>query len=209
VVITHENTRYSAQVRTPAGHYRRGVNRKDYWDKVSKVTGQPCLHIELKHVGAQTIQRALGVTEAREFPHVDPVELFRNGLVLVDVDLEVLGREYENRRLRQRRRQVNVSTYGYNQDRAVGSCIYRYFACDSQRESRSMQSFVSRYGHSRAVQALDLSPLFTSTAVKQNGKIRWQNNHMVSTGYSTSFFGAHNHRTMTTTTTDFEVAGYD
>jgi hypothetical protein len=37
-VITHENNRYSARAFTPAGYYRRGVNRSDYHDKPSKVT---------------------------------------------------------------------------------------------------------------------------------------------------------------------------
>jgi hypothetical protein len=178
-VITHENTRYSAQVHTPAGNYRRGVNRADYCDRLSKVTGQPCVHIELKHVGAQTIQRITGVTEAREFSHVDPVELFRKGLLLAEVDLELLGREYENRLLGQRRRKQKVSVWGYNYDRSTGSMIYRHHARDPRLETRTTQAFVSSYGRTKALRVVDLEPLFIN---KQSSQIEWQNNAMNSMG---------------------------
>jgi hypothetical protein len=178
-VITHENTRYSAQVHTPAGNYRRGVNRADYCDRLSKVTRTPCVHIELRYVGAQTIQRITGVTEAREFPHVDPVELFRKGLLLAEVDLELLGREYENRLLGQRRRKPKVSVWGYNYDRSTGSMIYRHHARVPRLETRNTQAFVSSYGRTKALRVVDLKPLFIN---KQNSQIGWQNNAMISMG---------------------------
>jgi hypothetical protein len=106
-----------------------------YADKPSKVTGEPCVHIEWRAKGAAALRR-VGIHNVRDLLNFDHRELWRDRLILCSIDRRKLGRSYNKWRLKSRRQGAWVMRYSngfeYDMDLRAGSIIAR--ACGSTQD---------------------------------------------------------------------------
>lgn len=67
-----------------------------YSDRPSKALQLPCAHLELRAKGSQVVRR-LGVNQLRDLLRLDLVALWKNRLVLENINYASLGRQYLRR----------------------------------------------------------------------------------------------------------------
>jgi hypothetical protein len=101
VCFDHE-TRYSRRETTPSGRPTR-INIVAYPDRLSKVTGEPCVHIEARLHGAPVL-RDLGIRSADDLIGFDHHAFWRERLLLFELDAARFGRYLINRQCGSRRR---------------------------------------------------------------------------------------------------------
>jgi hypothetical protein len=101
-VCFDHDTRYARRDITPSGRPTR-INIVGYPDRLSKVTGQPCVHIEVRLHGAPVL-RDVGIHSAEDLIGFDHHALWRERLLLFELDAASFGRYLINRRRGSRRR---------------------------------------------------------------------------------------------------------
>ena len=111
-----------------------------YADKPSKVTGLPCVHIELRFYGSKTISRA----ELRDIlPLIDIIGLFRRAFLARELDIQAIGR------LRLPRSHWNDkrSNISYDRERRAGYLVLRVlaFEVDKNCDLRPSAALLRRY----------------------------------------------------------------
>lgn len=84
------DTRYSSQ------RCWRTKQLVTYADLPSKVTGQPCLHVEYRIRGAK-LARSTGIKNCRDVVRMNWLDWWRQQLLLEEVDLRKLGRQATSR----------------------------------------------------------------------------------------------------------------
>jgi hypothetical protein len=99
-----------------------------YADKPSKITGEPCVHVEWRAKGVPALRRA-GIHSIRDLLDFDHRQFWRDRLILCEVNRRGLGRRYNNWTRKSRRRAPWVIRYAggfsYDVDLRAGSIIAR------------------------------------------------------------------------------------
>jgi hypothetical protein len=124
--------------RLPKGTRRRGTWVSGYADRESKITGEDCLHLELRFEGVRAVRR-LNVHHPKDLARIDFVAAFCL-IQVYELDLARLGRFHANRMARTRRQKTIDS------DLKLGRRLYRRFAADARGRSFSLQSLIQNYG---------------------------------------------------------------
>lgn len=133
------------------GNYRtgrlgqKGMVFQFYADRASKVTGEvDCFHAEAKVYGSAALRR-LGIIHPRDLIGFNHDEFWQRNLVLLEVDRERLGRWWENKRAKTKRRTSTITERGYNVTRATGNLLCRVYGRDAFGNG-SLQRLVNQLG---------------------------------------------------------------
>ncbi len=121
-----ERTRYSR------GREAR-FNIAAYDTRPSKVTGEPCLHIEARVSGAGTLRR-IGIDNAADLIRFDHYAFWRKHLRFADLDIVGFGRHVLNRQTGGRRRTPLIRCYGRR----------RSLSCDLDQRAGWLHLHISR-----------------------------------------------------------------
>jgi hypothetical protein len=144
-------TGFTTRANPQKGKRRRGFWFQWYSDRPCKILDEPyCFHFEGKHEGGQAVKR-LGIHHPRDLSKFDYDEYFSKHFGrLYYIDYDRLGRFDENRRNGRRRKK------SFDSDRRKGQALYRVFSLDPDETSRSLQSFVDRYGRGPFLRPYDI-----------------------------------------------------
>jgi hypothetical protein len=122
-VCFDHDTRYSRRDTTPSGRPTR-INVVAYDDLPSKVTGEPCVHIERRLTGAPVLRDA-GIDSAADLIGFDHRGFWQERLLLYEFDPATFGRYLINqhRGWRRRRPLIRCLSHGqyYHIDHFVGA----------------------------------------------------------------------------------------
>jgi hypothetical protein len=155
-----ETTHYATTTNT--GDARPGHRFTFYSDRPSKRTSDPhCLHVEARYMGIVALRR-IGIEDPRGLSEFDHVAFWNKHLKLYYIDLGRLGRWHANKLSGERRQQVKVwrsGRFSYNEDRSLGSALFRLYGRHSKEPTVSVQCFVDRYGRGKFLEQMDVSAL--------------------------------------------------
>jgi hypothetical protein len=110
VRVVHDTVRYTRDRTTPSGRPTR-INFADYDDQRSKISGQPCLHIEARISTADAL-RGAGVHSAADLICYDHRTFWQKHLRYRALDLASFGRHLSNWDLGRHRRHPLPCTVG-------------------------------------------------------------------------------------------------
>ena len=146
-----------------------------YSHRPSKITGEPCLHLEARYRGVAACRRA-GVYTAADLIHFDHIGHWQRHLACYRIDTEQLGRSNTNKSEGTRRQKPHIHRSGYNVDAAKGSLLFRALSAHENQDLRSVQRFVDRYGRGPFLHRYDVSRLLSLSVnhVRQSLKSRNQ-----------------------------------
>ena len=135
-----------------------GMVFQAYGDRPSKRTGElNCCHLEAKVYGSAALRR-VGLNHVRDLLNFDFNAFWSsNHPPVVTVDRERLGRWWENRRTKSRRRTPIITRHGYNVDRAVGNLLCRIYGRD-KHGNHSIQLLIDNVGRGPWIIRYDRSP---------------------------------------------------
>jgi hypothetical protein len=131
-----------------------------WYSRRSKITDEPCLHLEARYRGVAACRRA-GVYTTADLIHFDHLAHWQRNLACYQIDFEQLGRSHENRRAGTRRQKPDISRSGYNVDAGKGSLLFRARSAHENQEMRSVQQFIDRYGRGPFLHRYDVSGLLS------------------------------------------------
>jgi hypothetical protein len=140
---------------------RRANLRFTWYCRLSKITNEPCLHLESRHRGIAACRRA-GVYTAADLIHFDHRAHWQRYLACYRIDFTQLGRSHENRREGTRRQKPDISRSGYSVDAGKGSLLFRARSAHERQPMRSVQRFIDQYGRGTFLHRLDVSALLPS-----------------------------------------------
>ena len=123
-----------------------GNNLAIYSSKLSRISKSFCVHLDWRITGAGAL-RAAGLATIEDLIQLDPVEFWRTRLRLYALDLRELGRLYNVKVMKRRRRGYCVQTFPglpftYDWDQHVGHVLYYAFGDTSDC---SVQEVVTQY----------------------------------------------------------------
>src|SRR5581483_8110912 len=102
----------------------RGQQLKVYWDRASKVTGFPCLHMEWKLVSRRSVA-AIGATEIDDLSSLWHGSFWKNRSPLYTLDYEALGKRLTHRHLSSRADLWGKGRVRLNRDSFLGNSFIK------------------------------------------------------------------------------------
>ena len=146
---------------------QRRANRRFAWysDLLSKITDEPCLHLEHRYQGLGACRRA-DIHSPADFLDFDHVAYWQRYLACYRIDFAQLGRSHANgiEGSRRQKPRVDVSRSGfvYDRDARTGGLLFRALSAHKHQQMRSMQRFIDQYGRGSFLRRLDVSVLLPS-----------------------------------------------
>ena len=125
-----------------------------WYSRPSKITDEPCLHLESRHRGVAACRRA-GVYTAADLIHFDHLAYWQRNLACYRIDFDQLGRSNTNKSEGRRRQKPRED------DAAKGSRLFRALSAHENQEMRSVQRFIDRYGRGPFLQRYDVYGLLS------------------------------------------------
>ena len=146
---------------------QRRANSRFAWysGRSSKITNEPCLHLEHRHQGLGACRRA-DIHSPADFLDFDHVAHWQRHLACYRIDFAQLGRshlnEIEGTRRQKPRVDIGRTGFAYDQDAATGHVLWRVLSVHEHQQMRSMQRFIDQHGRGAFLRRLDVSALLPS-----------------------------------------------
>ena len=146
---------------------QRRANSRFAWysGRSSKITNEPCLHLEHRHQGLGACRRA-DIHSPADFLDFDHVAHWQRHLTCYRIDFAQLGRSHlngiEGNRRQKPRVDIGRTGFAYDQDAATGRILFRALSVHEHQQMRSMQRFVDQHGRGAFLRRLDVSALLPS-----------------------------------------------
>jgi hypothetical protein len=145
---------------TYSGQRKANLRFAWYSDRLSKITNEPCLHLEARHQGVVACRRA-GIYTPADLIHFDHRAHWQRYLACYRIDFAQLGLANANTSEGTRRHKPDINRSGYNIDAIKGAALFRALSAHERQEMRSVQRFVDMYGRGTFLQRLDVSALLS------------------------------------------------
>jgi hypothetical protein len=172
-VTFHKGTRYTARRRVP----NKLVSCAD---RPSRITGEVhCVHVEWRLSGARALRRA-GIATVSELLDLDHHLFWKERLLMRTVNLQALGRQYNEHVLgKGRRRGPWIEFFGpnksiaYNFDARTGYVLMRTSGSKEEGTKGTIQAVVDehrkQFDINRCLEALEVEELLPAISLSDNG----------------------------------------